>query len=648
MWDVVLGTLCLFCIFLGIGLGPTLWLFSYKKPEEDRLFTLAVAPVIGVVLTTLVGTYCVLWDLPIEAWGKKWLTISLLFSTMLMIVTPLIRRIQYGSSEWCRQPVSQSSTKNKTTFILSYSGFLLCCIFLLLPLLLGGLNYTILRGNGTDTFNYITMAGYLIHEPLSWVYSAPITDLVAKHPSYSLAYVLFTKTRWSTSMLMGWCSYITHIPLYRFEFGFTTLFYLMLYGVSYCFAASFSLKPRYALLIALAICLGFYGQFVLDVRAISQVSTLPLLVLIALLGTSYDTTLKNRGAIAAGLTLAAFAMLYIELMPTLILGFFLFFLVEWISRQETIASITKKFTLPLLIALIALAPIMHYLATIFLYQLHYASSTKNTWEVAYFSWLYRKPVIGFWGLSIINPSAQHGATFFHHMVKWVLDLLCVLMTTVFVYCLIPHKHHVSRGITLSITLFIAALCQLLYLIVHEQFWAAGKVLTFAFPFIYFVVGGFLSLQQNSSLKKIGQFAVLTWLVIQCGLSVYRIKTVLQQTFYVNYISPHSEYHAHDWRIDHIANAIKTQHIQTLGIKMANPWLTEYVSQVFGWDIPVFNLNGQMDRGNFVLNPKTIPAVPVYFIVASHDPVIQHADVIAEDPEFVLIRRTRSGDAHVIS
>ncbi|MDR3476675.1 MAG: hypothetical protein P4M14_01425 [Gammaproteobacteria bacterium] len=623
MWDVVGSTLSIFFLFSLIGLGPALLLFKNKTE-----FALATAPTIGVVLTTLIGTYLVSADYPIASFAWGWLLTGIAASALMTIYHLKNRNKDVQSS--------------LTPFSL---GLVVCAILILAPVLVGGLNFTVLRGNGTDTFNYILMSGYLIHEPLSWVHTASIQSMVDKQPIYSLAYNLFTKTRWSTSMLMGWGSFITHTPLYRFEYGFTALFSILAYGCAYCFASILQIRPRYALLVALAIAVGFWGQFVLDIRAMSQISTLPILLFLALLiGLTKKEEPWVLGRVFLGLSFASIAMLYIELLPTIFLGFFLFLSLQWLTHKETVVSIIKQYWLPLVIAIIAMLPLCYYLAKLLASQLQFAASIKNTWEDAYFHWLYKKTALGYWGFSIINHSNHAAFDLILSPLKPVIDFLSAFLTGLLIYLMaatiFTKNKKIPPALTISVTLLLATLCEWAYLYAHEQYWAAGKSISFGYPFIFFIVASVFSSTQlisNKILLKVCQYSVLCWIVIQCGLGFYRISAAKDHVLYSNYISNHGEYQRHHWKISHIEKAIKNRHIAALGLDVADPWVTEYLSLVFGWDIHVTNVNGVIDRANYLSPKPSTVSMPDYFIVTTQNPVWSHAEIVAQDSEFVLIK-----------
>jgi len=88
-------------------------------------------------------------------------------------------------------------------------------------------------------------------------------------------------------MMLAWTSYISQVPIYRFEYGFSALSCILTFGPAFCFALLTGVRPGYSFLLALAVCVGFWAQFLLDARAVfDQVIDLPP---IELAGISIET-----------------------------------------------------------------------------------------------------------------------------------------------------------------------------------------------------------------------------------------------------------------------------------------------------------------------------------------------------------------------
>jgi len=603
MWDVINGTLWIFCLFTLMGLGTALLLFKHSFESA-----LATAPTLGLINASFVGTYLVLLDLPIIAWSSQAAFAICALSLILSYILIYRNQVRFSMPSWG-----------------FFFGLGCTSILLLAPILVGGLSYTVLKGNGTDTFNYIIMGGYLTHEPLSWVHHASAEALINKHPAYGMAFTLFDNTRWSTAMLLGWTALLAHVPLYRFEFGFTVLFFIMAYGCTFCLVRFFRLSALYQVLLSIAICVGFWGQFVLDIRAMSQINILPLFLFLAwlIMAKSTNQVSKNVSNLILGLAVGSVALLYVEILPLFLLGCLFFFLSQLIMRKESLSNLIQQYWLALVVCIIALIPASHYLYAFLVRQIVYATHSKNDWDIAYFNWLYQNPLSGFLGLTSLKPLLSK----LSHLL--LIPLAGALATLV----VLAYTRGTSLLIRLSLSFILAGLCEWLYLYCHDQLWAAGKAVSYVFPFIFLFIAGIFTIQNQNRVFKLMRYSVLTWIVIQCGFGFYRIHNAAEGKDYRNYISNHGYYLQHTWEIDTIAQALKDRHVESVALHVSDPWLTEYLALALGWEIPTINLNGVTDRGN---NLVSIPAsIPEYCILKNEGKTT--LPVIASTPEFILIR-----------
>ena len=213
MFDVAIGIILNFFSFTLIGIGPALFLLS----SENRFQTaVVIAPALGYAMTSIAGTYAILLDYPVSEWAITWLIIGTAISFLLCLTFFLKVRGGYANV-------------NRQFFLFFSAGIFLTMVLIMAPMVIGGLHFTLLRGNGTDCFNYITLARYLDHEPYSWAMSANFEGLINRHPSYPLAKVLLNY-RWATSAMLAWTARVARIPIYRFEYGYSLLSFILSFG----------------------------------------------------------------------------------------------------------------------------------------------------------------------------------------------------------------------------------------------------------------------------------------------------------------------------------------------------------------------------------------------------------------------------------
>lgn len=631
MIDVVIAILLIFFALTVIGIGPSLLLMSFEKRLQNSLL---IAPAVGLILNAILGTYLVLMDFPVALWAKPLLTVEVLASTIMVLMTV-----------WKKQN-SGFFTLDKDMMGYYLLGLLLVTLLLVVPMVVGGLNFTVLRGNAYDSFSYITLAGYLLHAPYSWWQHTSMQALINAHPSYLLATKLLP-TRWSTSMLLAWSSQIVDVPLYRIEYGFTILFFMITYGCSYAFSTLLNIPKRYILILSVAVCIGFWAQVLLDMmRAMSEISVLPVLVFIGVLIASVDDKLSRISwaeNVLLGFAMAATFFLYAEIIPTLILGLLIFVTVRFIQKKYSLRQIGKRYYLPIITFIVAVIP-AQYLLRFFWNQILTATLVKSDWWGAYFGWFYSCPITGFFGLPPIN----------------ILEILFFILAAILLLALLYIVVHMlstkknsalekPTALIMSISLLFAAVLQFIFLVCNGQLWAAAKAISYGYPFIFFTTaaaGWVLNLKAPSAIQawflKMVKICIILWLLVQCTFGIFR--SFFVPTFRQNmlFMSSTSNQKHHDWDILPFKKRLGNQKTEYLGLDIRDTWLVEYLGFVFGWDLHVIDLHGIREReGNKAVAWQSLPKQFTYLLISKDEPLIKKykSKVIASNSELVLVEPT---------
>ena len=127
MLDAVLATLYTFIVLSLLGLGPA----ALLRVRTGHFSFLLLSPVVGLVITTLLGTYLVEMNVPVVRWARPFALFAVIFSVVLFLS---VVRTQILS-------VIKSFIKAYWFYISLIVVFVLLCA----PLLMGGLHFTILR-----------------------------------------------------------------------------------------------------------------------------------------------------------------------------------------------------------------------------------------------------------------------------------------------------------------------------------------------------------------------------------------------------------------------------------------------------------------------------------------------------------------------
>lgn len=633
MIDVALGVILNLLQFTAIGIGPALIFLSSEKRIEVAL---AIAPALGFALSSVFGTYLVLLDKPIVEWAFPWLVISIIISVILSFIRLKKYQFELASINWQRVKV----------FAI---GLGLTTLLVLLPMVIGGINFTALRGNATDTLNYIVLAGYLDHEPYSWAFQVDDQTLIERHPSYLLVQQLLS-TRWTTSAMLAFTSRIAGHPIYYFEYGFTALCFILAVGPAFWLALSTKLKPLYALLLSVAIAVGFWGQFVFDIRAMSQMNSISVLLLISLLIARIESNKSQEyksEIILLSVSIISLIIFYVEIVPMFVLGLIIFFGTRLTKRVISIAHLSR-YLISLGIIFIGLIPLSDFLIQFFNQQFQNAASHPNDWDKAYFSWFYRNPINGLWGLSYIEASKTVKIWLLSEFINGSLTGISLILVLVLGYSLIHLflARSYPEATLLATSLALAALIQFFILWLRGQLWAAGKGLSFGYPFIMTSTVAF-ALTSSSIRKKIKgshllsnfiKIGVIFWLTLQCFLGVYRISFAFQNPEYFYYIWSPSEYKSYDWNLKPF-NILQRQPSLTVWSLVSDEILAQYLNVALGWDLHIVNFISLWGN-NPVVNEQTLSKFPDYVIAEkAHWQSLGSLDikVAAQNANLVLVK-----------
>ncbi len=592
---VIINCLC----FALIGIGPAL----YLCPSRPRIAeAAAIAPAVGFCLTSIAGTYLILLDMPVSKWAVPWLIFA--FCLGILMIAQYFRKV--GPAE----------VDTRCIFIYAAS-FLLAAILLLLPLLLGGLAFSILRGNGADSFNYVTMAGYLDREPYSWIFKVSLHEAAELSSSYPLAHGLL-KSRWTTAAILAWTSRIAGLPAIRFEYGYTLLPILLAFGPAFIIIRNLGIGLRYAALTAMAVCVGFWPQLVLDIRAMSQLSSIPLLLLICLIVAWIENSSRLfslEQQLLLGIAVTSLFFYYPEAIPILMLGLGIFKGVSILKRNHCPWSLKKdsQYLVSLAIIFVLSIPSGRFLVNFLAQQMRYASITPSEWYKAYFMWLYSNPLSGLWGFSMFpGKIVEIPLTF--------LGLLLTLILCSSIFYFLFAKQRYKNEFNFAVSLVAASLTAFFFLFVRNQLWAAGKAISIGYPFLIIAVVGIVFTIWphvtgiRGNIVRLSKFAVCSFLVIQLSGGFLRVGYVLAGREYTNYISPNGEYRQHDWNTDSIQETIKRERCKLVALATFNNAVTEYLGFVLGRDTRIAMLDGFAQRGFDPKASKQLDFLPEYLIV----------------------------------
>lgn len=524
------------------ALGFAVFCVTERKYQAQDSRMLLLSPVVGLALISIISTFATLANLPSDLYAK-------VLGVALSLLTLFVLAVQF------RDYSVENLRKN--IWITPATIFLIAASLGLLPLILGGWQYAILRGNGTDAFNYVALTNGLKEYPIDWILGASKQQLVEVSPSLSIAQDL-VRTRWTTSAVLAFFSSFFTISPIGSEYAYTVMLFMV---TSFTLAAALvmvGLRQSLAAILSLAFCFGFWGQLVLDLRAFSHIAALPVLIaiigqLIARpIGTDASSLHVMDWKINAALV-AAVVFQYPEIVLAFLPGLFILLVLRldqggyWRlpSREEVGYFIRLAVGAALL-----LSPLLGSLLAFTKSQAGFAMQKTLGWESAYFGWL-RDPIRGIWGLAV-PPGIGHFSDNGYSAVGFIIAVLLDIIIVSRIFHLVRHKNRpwflVEVGIAAMVGTGVAGAA---FLISVGNPWAAGKLATYfsiLIPiwFAIILAEGFASTEQNLSYKgKIEGYltgaAVATWITLNLFFATARIVHAKTGTEYGGYIGHHGEY-----------------------------------------------------------------------------------------------------------
>jgi hypothetical protein len=511
---------------------------SLCRHQADPLETHAISPAIGLAVITLLTTYLILLGIPLGPASKN-----------IALSIAILAAIRLASG-----PGPGFEKKGILTQSEYFVPLLSTALLVVLPFIIGGYQFAILRGNGTDAFNYVTMADGLSRFPLDWILAQTKETLSAQSPNLSLAQDLL-KSRWSTSALLAFASGAFGISPVEFEHAFTlTLMVVLFNSLVGALSATRSLT-RLTVWLPVVFVVGFWGQFTLDIRAFSQIASLPILVtLIGWLLSHADRpfSIFRYGVSLTAILLCALFFQYPEIVVAFLPGAGLIFLIRlWMVHKAS--SLTKEDVRAVVAVsfatLLFSSPIIKFVVGFALEQGRFAVNKSLGWEGAYFAWM-KNPIRGLWGAGV-DPGLGLRFDNGFAVVAFLTALGLTLGVAVRAAMLVSTRTRVHGNLPETGLLLLAAsgLIGCGVLVARENIWAAGKVLSYFAILIPIWMAIYLSTRKSvlsssrlyRSVSPILCVSIFGWGAINLVLAGARVAHATYETDFPGYIAQHGEY-----------------------------------------------------------------------------------------------------------
>ncbi len=490
---------------------------------------------------------------------------------------------------------------------------------LLAPAWTGGNQFTVFQGNQWDTFGYLNSAVVFAREPYQAVMAATEDDFLRNpllayaqnnlgiRPAVHLLYAAFGSIE--VNEMHG--AYYSFLVFFLAQFAPASLFVLK------------NLFPEGrlpALLIASSVFpLGFWGQYVLDINAWSQISSVPVLFLLfgllvmAATNQTYDRRVQLRLAGAIAIAVSGSLFLYPESLVYHLVTLVPVVLVVIAMRLRGTRGGWATAFLPLLGLGGLMSGILYFDGTL---ALAYGQSQlgrvpwwhffqgffqgRDGWGVAPLGNAVDF-VAAFFGLYFVTP-APVAQVWFSLVQRFLIGLLVVGLLAALAAGLqrrdgrAPFKAG-RDGIHLRLAVFalcaLALLAPAAWLAIREFYWQAGKGVSFAAPVFVTLLTLPLLFRASKWYGVAGNFAVGIFALVQIGAGPLRIEAARAPDG-IHYALPYPSVQDEQlkrrllWELDllkpHLARA------KGVLISRSNPWSENYL-QVFLYaqGIPFFQM-----------------------------------------------------------
>jgi len=616
------------------GIAPSLYLLDNKK--HSAKIALYLAPTLGFSVLGLFGTFFPYHGYSVLEWGGPCTLVLVTLNIIFLLI-------------W------QNKTKKFSLIPFFFSVenliFILLIILLALPMLIGGEQYCIYRLNSIDSRNYSSVALCLNRVSIPWLNNAGMDALVKFSPLAFMTKFLIT-TRYTTSAVLALLSNFSSIPIHKFSYPYALICILMCYHPSLLIGERLSLSRSKRIMLSLTMCCGFWGQFVVDVNSLSHVNVLSLsLVFLLLLLYKEDIgeefSIKNTFLLS--IVFSAIIVYYVEFVVLIALASVCYFLLKY--KDKTLGKNDIKWVgLFISFVLLLLLSNILFFYNFFLSQAKFVAA-KNviSWK-AFFNFLYAglaslehslqstggysiSSVLltvtsavfcflsGFFGLSHAGYLLESNALITKVLGMFFYYLLPVLLLLILVYYLYSllktdkpqNKYH-------SLLAFLVAsllLCSVLLLL--KKFWAAGKALSFSYPFILLAITispAALVKSRRKWLYHVGSFAVAIYLCFQISLSFVRISHAIDgnnaylRVYTANVYSEKASYEGIDSLALHFSSASKP----LVAVDMENDMLRFFTLITLFDSCNLLDMNGIQNSVGVPVNRPLIGTLPTFLIV----------------------------------
>lgn len=566
MFEAVTAILLNCAVFAGVGLGP----LALLLPGAGLSALLALAPAGGYALVSVALT-C-------------WLLREGTVASAMLPLTGALLALSLVCLAVARKPLAARLARADRRHLLpGLAGLVLCLGLLTAPLAAGNAGWAVFRGNASDSFIYTFLAKYFDQHPRAWAFAHTAEEVEAADPMLGPPRSMLS-IRWTSGAMLAYCARLAGQGPLDFQYAFTLTSFVLLYAALLPFLAAMGLSPVLAALAALAMATGFYGQFVLDIRAFSQINVLPLTVLLA-----YAVSLpppRGRGPTASrvgllGLSFLACFVNYTEIFPMVVGAAAAFVLAKAMAGRLTRREVVVQAG-GFACGMAATWPV-RFLFEHMLAQIHFTETAPELWAEAYFQWLFQNVPAGVFGLTLAGNgfSGLPGLSFLN-LPPVLVTVFALCLAALFVLGALRALADRDRDAPLAALAFAAAsLAAFVLFTLRHAPWVAGKGLSYFYPFIL-ALPLYAALARHprpipgpirlpARLATAGRIVAVAFLAWQMAFAGLRPAYAALERDYPGYVRNHGRYRAVDCDTAAIRAALDRAGTEPVAVCSADPW-----------------------------------------------------------------------------
>jgi hypothetical protein len=473
-------------------------------------------------------------------------------------------------------------------------------VVLMLPRWLGRESFSVFQGNHWDHFGYLESAIAYARRPYSslqvlndyQIMRVPFLDMAAgqlsSRPSVHQLYAVFSRARPEQAYRLAYPFLV---------FSFVQFAQVAMFAVRNSFPA---MSRWFCVVIALVFPLGFWGQYIYDINAWSHISATPILfllvALVALVLAASATSLREGFKIAGVLATLVIGAIYLYpegfLVHVAAMGVVSFGALAYRAiraRKIELAALAPFAGFVAVVAVLAYPPQLDFV----LAQFKFGSGEPQPWWQYFDVFFYGRDghashgfakladyVAAFFGLYFATPKSGVGIAI--ASIQRIAILLVIAGVVAANIGVLTGKLRTDGRKVVALWTAIALLMLLpaLRLVLAQNYWVAGKVVSFASPLLMTLLVLPLGFASTTRVQRALRVAVALFVAFQLFLGLARTPAA-RRKFGIHYAPPYPANQIRELKTDMPWDLRPLEPALPRGTKVLlhriDPWLSTYVT-----------------------------------------------------------------------